>query len=100
MSACKLAHNVIEHSAGKLEPYIKKFLTSSLAGDGSSSNGQVDHHEIILDVYQCAPKVAKVVVPYITGELLVWSYSGVWIITWMENTYALTADNTKYCFWK
>ncbi|TVU11623.1 hypothetical protein EJB05_45218 [Eragrostis curvula] len=70
MSARKLAHNVIEHSTGKLEPYIKKFLTSSLAGDGSSSNGQVDHHGIILDVYQCAPKVVKAVVPYITGELL------------------------------
>ncbi|GJN28989.1 hypothetical protein PR202_gb17174 [Eleusine coracana subsp. coracana] len=70
MLARKLAHNVIEHSAGKLEPYIKKFLTSSFAGDGSSSNDQVDHHGIILDLYQCAPKVVKVVVPYITGELL------------------------------
>ena len=80
MSARKLAHNVIEHSAGKLEPYIKKFLTSTLAGDGSSSNDQVSFHGIILDIYQCAPKVVKVVVPYITGELLVRSYSG--LITW------------------
>ncbi|XP_010227757.1 sister chromatid cohesion protein PDS5 homolog A isoform X2 [Brachypodium distachyon] len=69
-SARKLARSVIEHSAGKLEPYIKKFLTSSLAGDNSSSNGHIDHHEVIFDVYQCAPKVLKVVVPYITGELL------------------------------
>ncbi|KAL6596694.1 hypothetical protein ACP70R_047337 [Stipagrostis hirtigluma subsp. patula] len=70
VSGRKLAHSVIEHSTGKLEPYIKKFLTSSWAGDGSSSNDQIDHHEIILDLYQCAPKVLKVVVPYITGELL------------------------------
>jgi hypothetical protein len=67
--ARKLAHSVIEHSTGKIEPHIKKFLTSSLVGDGSSSNDQVDHHEIILDVYQCAPKVIKVVAPFITGEL-------------------------------
>ncbi|KAL5199789.1 hypothetical protein ABZP36_020992 [Zizania latifolia] len=70
MSACKLARNVIEHSAGKLEPYIRKFLTSSLDGDGSSANDNIDHHEVIFDLYQCAPKVLKVVVPYITGELL------------------------------
>ncbi|XP_062228684.1 sister chromatid cohesion protein PDS5 homolog A-like [Phragmites australis] len=70
MSVRKLACNVIEHSAGKLEPYIKKFLVSSLAGDSSSSNDQIDHHRIIFDVYQCAPKVLKVVVPYVTGELL------------------------------
>ena len=76
MSGRKLARNVIKHSAGKLEPYIKKFLTSSWAGDGGSSNDQIDHHGIIFDIYQCAPKVLKVVVPYITGELLVRSYSG------------------------
>ncbi|KAG2605958.1 sister chromatid cohesion protein PDS5 homolog A-like isoform X3 [Panicum virgatum] len=70
MSGRKLARSVIKHSAGKLEPYIKKFLTSSWAGDGSSSNDQIDHHGIIFDIYQCAPKVLKVVVPYITGELL------------------------------
>ncbi|WVZ81535.1 hypothetical protein U9M48_028901 [Paspalum notatum var. saurae] len=69
MSARKLARSVIEHSPGKLEPYIKKFLTSSWAGDGSS-NDQIDHHGIIFDVYHCAPKVLKVIVPYITGELL------------------------------
>ncbi|KAM0917721.1 hypothetical protein ACQ4PT_009179 [Festuca glaucescens] len=69
-STCKLARSVIEQSAGKLEPYIKKFLTSSLAGDKSSSNGHIDHHEVIFNLYQCAPKVLKVVVPYITGELL------------------------------
>ncbi|XP_062233052.1 sister chromatid cohesion protein PDS5 homolog A-like [Phragmites australis] len=69
-AARKLARNVIGHSAGKLESYIKKFLTSSLDGDVSSSNDRIDHHGIIFDLYQCAPKVLKVVVPYITGELL------------------------------
>nr|CAB3467823.1 unnamed protein product [Digitaria exilis] len=69
MSGRKLARSVIGNSAGKLEPHIKKFLTSSWAGDGSSSD-QIDHHGIIFDIYQCAPKVLKVTVPYITGELL------------------------------
>uniref|UniRef100_A0A0D9WPC5 Uncharacterized protein n=1 Tax=Leersia perrieri TaxID=77586 RepID=A0A0D9WPC5_9ORYZ len=70
MPARKLARHVIEHSAGKLEPYIRKFLTSSLEGDGTSANDNIDHYEVIFDMYQCAPKVLKVVVPYITGELL------------------------------
>jgi sister-chromatid-cohesion protein PDS5 len=71
MPGRKLARSVIVHSSGKLEPYIKKFLTSSWAGDDSSSNDQIDHHGIVFDIYQCAPKVLKVIVPYITGELLV-----------------------------
>ncbi|KAI4964167.1 hypothetical protein ZWY2020_006951 [Hordeum vulgare] len=70
LSARKLARGVIVQSAGKLEPYIKKFLTSSLAGANSSANGHIDHHEVIFDVYQCAPRVLKVAVPFITGELL------------------------------
>ncbi|BAS97283.1 Os06g0286351, partial [Oryza sativa Japonica Group] len=70
LPARKLARHVIEHSAGKLEPYIRKILTSSLDGDGTSTNNSIDHHEVIFDLYQCAPKVLKVVVPYITGELL------------------------------
>uniref|UniRef100_A0A804UJ62 Binding n=1 Tax=Zea mays TaxID=4577 RepID=A0A804UJ62_MAIZE len=70
MSARKLARSVIEHSATKLEPYIKKFLTSSWAGNGSSSNDQIDHQGVVFDLYQCAPKVLKAIVPYITGELL------------------------------
>ncbi|TVU11564.1 hypothetical protein EJB05_45158, partial [Eragrostis curvula] len=70
MPARKLACNVIEQSAGKLEPYIKTFLTSSLTVDSSSSVPHIDHHGIILDVYQCIPKTHDVVVPYITGELL------------------------------
>ncbi|KAK3132353.1 hypothetical protein QOZ80_6AG0519980 [Eleusine coracana subsp. coracana] len=69
MSGCKLARNVIKQAAGKLEPYIKAFLTSSLTGDSSSSDDHIDHHGIILDVYQCIPKTHDVVVPYIIGQL-------------------------------
>ncbi|GJN07451.1 hypothetical protein PR202_ga25284 [Eleusine coracana subsp. coracana] len=70
MSGRKLARNVIKQAAGKLEPYIRAFLTSSLIGDSSSSDDHIDHHGIILDVYQCIPKTHDVVVPYIIGQLL------------------------------
>lgn len=75
MSGRILARNVIEQAAGKLEPYINAFLTSWLTGNSSSDN-DIDHHGIILDVYQCTPKTHDVVVPYIIGELLVRSDFG------------------------
>lgn len=31
----------------------------------------MDYHEIIYDVYHCAPQILSGVVPYLTGELLV-----------------------------
>ncbi|KAK6917884.1 hypothetical protein RJ641_018635 [Dillenia turbinata] len=70
MAARRLAMNVIENSAGKLEPDIKQFLLSSMSGDNKSSNDQIDYHEVIYDIYHCAPQILSGVIPYITGELL------------------------------
>ncbi|KAK6932870.1 hypothetical protein RJ641_002494 [Dillenia turbinata] len=70
MTARRLAMNVIENSAGKLEPDIKQFLLSSMSGDNKSSNDQIDYHEVIYDIYRCAPQILSGVIPYITGELL------------------------------
>ncbi|XP_042462438.1 sister chromatid cohesion protein PDS5 homolog A-like [Zingiber officinale] len=70
MAARRLAMNVIECCAGKLEPFIKQFLVSSLSGDGSYLNYSIDHHEVIYDLYQCAPQILARIIPYITGELL------------------------------
>ncbi|XP_073117807.1 sister chromatid cohesion protein PDS5 homolog A isoform X1 [Elaeis guineensis] len=70
MAARKLAMNVIEHCAGKLEPCIMQFLVSSLSGDNSYLNKSLDHHEVIYDIYQCAPQILTGITPYITGELL------------------------------
>ncbi|XP_042460310.1 sister chromatid cohesion protein PDS5 homolog B-like [Zingiber officinale] len=70
MAARRLAMNVIERCAGKLEPFIKQFLVSSLSGDGSYLNYSIDHHEVIYDLYQCAPQILARIIPYITGELL------------------------------
>ncbi|XP_057513185.1 sister chromatid cohesion protein PDS5 homolog A-like isoform X2 [Actinidia eriantha] len=70
MAARRLSINVIEQCAGKLEPGIKQFLISSMSGDSRSLNGQMDYHEIIYDIYRCAPQILSGVVPYLTGELL------------------------------
>lgn len=63
--------NVIEHCAGKLEPGLRQFLISSMSGDSRSPKFQVDHYEVIYDIYRCAPQMLSGVVPYLTGELLV-----------------------------
>ncbi|TXG69783.1 hypothetical protein EZV62_004718 [Acer yangbiense] len=68
-TARKLAMNVIEQSAGKIQAGIKKFLVSSMSGD-KPENSQIDYHEVIYDVYRCAPQILSGVVPYLTGELL------------------------------
>ncbi|KAJ4831103.1 hypothetical protein Tsubulata_033020 [Turnera subulata] len=66
----KLAMNVIKSCAGKLEAGIKQFLLSSMSGDNQSGNGLIDYHEVIFDIYRCAPQILSGVVPYLTGELL------------------------------
>lgn len=63
--------DIIEQCAGKLEPYIKQFLVSSLSGDSTFLDNSVDYHEVIYDVYQRSPQILHGIVPYITGELLV-----------------------------
>ncbi|KAF5944164.1 hypothetical protein HYC85_018241 [Camellia sinensis] len=70
MAARKLAMNVIEHCSVKLEPGVRQFLISSMSGDSKSLNGQIDYHEIIYDIYRCAPQILSGVVPFLTGELL------------------------------
>ncbi|XP_068641410.1 sister chromatid cohesion protein PDS5 homolog A-like isoform X2 [Aristolochia californica] len=70
MAARRLAMNVIQHCAGKLEPCIKQFLLSSISGDTIVQNGQLDYHDVIYDLYECAPHILSGIIPYLTGELL------------------------------
>ncbi|KAJ6304583.1 hypothetical protein OIU77_018274 [Salix suchowensis] len=70
MSARNLAMKVIELCAGKLEAGIKQFLISSMSGDSRLANSKIDYHEVIYDIYRCAPQILSGVVPYLTGELL------------------------------
>ncbi|KAI3765368.1 hypothetical protein L2E82_15400 [Cichorium intybus] len=69
-TARRLAMNVIKQSAGILEPDIKKFLLSSMSGDKSPSKPQIDYHEVIYDIYRCAPQVLSKIVPNLKRELL------------------------------
>ncbi|KAF5943481.1 hypothetical protein HYC85_017558 [Camellia sinensis] len=70
ISARRLAMNVIERCAEKLEPGVKQFLISSMSGDNGPLKSQIDYHEIIYDIYRCAPQILSGIVPYLTGVLL------------------------------
>ncbi|KAJ0791644.1 putative sister chromatid cohesion protein Pds5 [Helianthus annuus] len=72
MAARKLAMSVIAQCAGKLEPGIKHFIVKSMSGEASTSaiSLQIDHHEIIYDIYRCAPQALAGIIPYLSGELL------------------------------
>ncbi|CAN6856306.1 unnamed protein product [Brassica oleracea] len=69
-AARRLAMKVIEQCAPKVESDIKQFLISSLSGDSRFSTSQIDCHEVIYDLYRCAPQCLSGVAPYLTGELL------------------------------
>ncbi|XP_019440010.1 PREDICTED: sister chromatid cohesion protein PDS5 homolog A-B [Lupinus angustifolius] len=69
-AARKLCMNVIHQCIGKIEPDIKQFLLSLMSGDSKPVDSQVIYHEVIYDLYSCAPQVLSGVLPYVTGELL------------------------------
>ncbi|KAK9057901.1 hypothetical protein SSX86_022740 [Deinandra increscens subsp. villosa] len=71
MAARKLAMHVIGQCAGKLEPGIKHFIVKSMSGEETSALlSQIDYHEIIYDIYRCAPQALAGIIPYLSGELL------------------------------
>ncbi|XP_071725151.1 sister chromatid cohesion protein PDS5 homolog A-like, partial [Rutidosis leptorrhynchoides] len=73
-AAEKLAMNVIEQCAETLKAEIKQFLITSMSGESKSANSDIDYHKVIYNIYCCAPHILTGVVPYITGELSVFSY--------------------------
>ncbi|KAL1559997.1 sister chromatid cohesion protein PDS5 A-like [Salvia divinorum] len=70
MAARRLAMNVVESCAGKLEPGVKQFLVSSMSGDSRSLKPEMNYHAVLYNIYQSAPQILSGVVPYLTGELL------------------------------
>ncbi|KAL6553181.1 hypothetical protein OROGR_007023 [Orobanche gracilis] len=70
MAARRLAMNVIENCAAKLEPGIKQFLVSSMSGDSRPLKSEINYHAILYDIYRNTPQILSGVVPYLTGELL------------------------------
>lgn len=70
-AARRLAMNVMEQCVIKLEPYVIHFITSAMAVEENSQNDlQTAYHEIIYDIYQCAPQMLQSVIPNMTHELL------------------------------
>ncbi|KAE9591537.1 hypothetical protein Lalb_Chr20g0119541 [Lupinus albus] len=69
-SARKLSMNVIQQCIGRLEPVIKQFLLSLMSGDSKPVDSQVKYHDVIYDLYSCAPQILSGVLPHVTGELL------------------------------
>ncbi|CAL0301082.1 unnamed protein product [Lupinus luteus] len=69
-AARKLSMNVIQQCIGKLEPSIRQFLLSLMSRDSKPVDSQVKYHEVIYDLYSCAPQILSGILPYVTGELL------------------------------
>ncbi|KAK6124541.1 hypothetical protein DH2020_041711 [Rehmannia glutinosa] len=55
-AARKLAMNVTEHCAGKLEPGIKQYLVSSMSGDNRALKSEINYHGVLYNIYHCALK--------------------------------------------
>ncbi|KAI3974585.1 hypothetical protein MKX01_004500 [Papaver californicum] len=70
MAARRVGMKVIELCAVKLEPCIKQLLVPLMSGDETSSNSNFDYHEVIYDIYRCAPQILSGIIPHLTGELL------------------------------
>ncbi|KAM3334025.1 hypothetical protein ACQJBY_028849 [Aegilops geniculata] len=69
--AHKLAVDIIQNCAEKLEHIVRIFLTSCiLSKDAPVNEHRKLHHKIILEIFQCAPQMLFAVIPCLTHELL------------------------------
>ncbi|GLJ40362.1 hypothetical protein SUGI_0830400 [Cryptomeria japonica] len=71
LAAHQLSISVVQHCTEKLEPVVQQFLTSvMLEGKAAGSDLQENYHNIIFEIYQCAPHMLLAVIPNLTQELL------------------------------
>ena len=69
----QLAVSIIQNCAEKLEPFICGFLTNCILDRDAVENELKEfYHEIIFQIFQCAPQMLLAVIPNLTHELLVW----------------------------
>ncbi|PIA47377.1 hypothetical protein AQUCO_01400210v1 [Aquilegia coerulea] len=67
----RLAVSIIEESTSKLEPFVQRFLTSCILDRDSVESELKDYyHEIIYEIFQCAPPMLVAVIPSLSHELL------------------------------
>ncbi len=67
-----LAVAVVEESAEILEPYVRNFLIFAMSdGIGLPTALKNDYHELIYELYCCAPQMVQGVLPYLKEQLVV-----------------------------
>ncbi|CAO2182211.1 unnamed protein product [Urochloa humidicola] len=67
----KLAFDIINKCAAKLEPIIYSFLSSCIFNKDMPVNDiRKLHHKVIMEIFQCAPQILFSVIPNLTHELL------------------------------
>uniref|UniRef100_A0A1D1YLJ6 Sister chromatid cohesion protein PDS5 A n=1 Tax=Anthurium amnicola TaxID=1678845 RepID=A0A1D1YLJ6_9ARAE len=67
----KLTVSLVQNCAGRLEPHVRGFLTSSiLERDTTRNELKGFYHEIIFEIFRCAPQMLIAVIPNLTQELL------------------------------
>ncbi|XP_075648967.1 sister chromatid cohesion protein PDS5 homolog B isoform X1 [Castanea sativa] len=67
----QLAVSIIQNCAEKLEPFICGFLTNCILNRDAVENELKEfYHEIIFQIFQCAPQMLLTVIPNLTHELL------------------------------
>ncbi|XP_059435125.1 sister chromatid cohesion protein PDS5 homolog B isoform X2 [Corylus avellana] len=67
----KLAVSIIQNCAEKLEPYVCGFLTACILDRDAVENELKEfYHEIIFELFQCAPQMLLAIIPNLTHELL------------------------------
>lgn len=70
--AFKLAVDVIQSCSEELEPSVCGFLTSCILDRNAVGNDLKEfYHEIIFEIFRCAPQMLLAVIPNLTHELLV-----------------------------
>ncbi|XP_010242780.1 PREDICTED: sister chromatid cohesion protein PDS5 homolog A isoform X2 [Nelumbo nucifera] len=71
IASFRLAVSVIQQCTDKLEPFVRGFLTSCILDrDAVGSDLKDFYHEIIFEIFQCAPQMLLAVIPNLTHELL------------------------------
>ncbi|CAK9165271.1 unnamed protein product [Ilex paraguariensis] len=70
-ASSRLAVSVIQNCSEALEPFVCRFLTSCiLSRDAVRSELKELYHEIIFEIFRCAPQMLFAVLPNLTQELL------------------------------
>lgn len=66
-----LARAVVEQCADQLGPYVEAFLTSIMSeGKSSKSRWRESYHDLIFEIYTCAPSLLVPSISKLTDELL------------------------------